>query len=81
MKFKRDVIDRYVATDYDGVQLHLDVRTDGDEPCLLIYHGHDHYAVNDKIEALDVSSELTIEDVDALICALMDISGKMEVKK
>ena len=81
MKFKRDVIDRYVATDYDGVQLHLDVRTDGDEPCLLIYHGHDQYALNDKLESLDIKSELTIEDVDALICALMDISGKMEVKK
>ena len=78
MKIRKDEINRHVFTDYDGTELHLDLRTDGEIPALLIYQGHEHYAVNEKLETLDVSNELSLEEVDTLICVLMDISEKME---
>lgn len=81
--FKQDITNRYMTEDYDGAQLYLDLRisTAGESPALLIYQGHSHHAINDKLESLDVSNELTIEEVDELICKLMDISKKMEAYK
>lgn len=78
MKITKDEIDRYIFTDYDGTQLFLDLRKDGKEPVVLIYQGHEHYAINEKLEALDTSNAFSLEEVDALICMLMNISEKME---
>ena len=78
MKLKRDNLERYVLEDEDGAELYLEVDEKG--KYLSIYQGHTEPNINDRLESLEVTNFLTLENVDTLIWALISCAEEMEKK-
>lgn len=77
MKIKKDSIDRYIVDTKDGGLLYLDINSDKEGALLGIYQGHEHQAINDRLESLDVANWLNENDVDELISLLMKCKEEM----
>lgn len=79
MAIRKDEMGRYILDQSDDdTLLYLDVDTSGKRVYLGIYQGHKHQAVNDRLESLDASNFLLLEEVAELIKTLMDIHTEME---
>ena len=76
MAFKKDELGRDILHDkFEDLQLIFDV-IDSD---LMVYMGHEHPAVNQRLEDLDASLRLTSDDVERLIGML--IWKQMQMKE
>lgn len=74
MPIKKDSLGHHTLTDsFDDFQLHFYRRNS----LLHIYPGHEHLAVNDRIESLDLSLILGIDELEALIGVLIYAAHEM----
>ncbi|MGP6139607.1 hypothetical protein [Jeotgalibaca sp. A127] len=74
MPIKKDSLGHRTLTDsFDDFQFHFY----NDKSDLIIYPGHKHQAVNDRIESLDLSMKLDIDELDTLIGTLIYLNTEM----
>ena len=74
MPIKKDSLGHRTLTDsFDDFQLHFYIKNS----LLHIYPGHTHQAVNDRIESLDLSLILGIDELEVLIGALFYAAHEM----
>lgn len=74
MPIEKDSLGRYVLTDsFRDFQLHFDQ----EKADVLIYPGHTHPAVNDRLESLELALQLDIDELETLIGTLIYLSIEM----